>query len=245
MASIQDDRGYNQGFKPSKSMDVRMERRCDYMISQMNLTKDGVRILEIGCGTGEISHFLSQKTHAEIVGTDLCSPFIESSRKEYSSPNLKYEVLDFNDPESIRKVVGDEKFDYIVGNGILHHLFYNLDQSLSSINHLLKPDGKMVFLEPNILNPYCFLIFTFPFFRKLANLEPDEMAFTKQLITTKLKATGYNNIKIEHKDFLIPGTPSFLIKPVIIIGAFIEKIPFLNKWSQSIYVTANKMQKPL
>jgi len=83
MASIQDDRGYNQGFKPSKAMDVRMERRCDYMISQMELSKQNIRILEIGCGTGEISHFLANKTKAQILGTDICLPFIENSRKNY------------------------------------------------------------------------------------------------------------------------------------------------------------------
>lgn len=241
MASIRDNRGYNQGFKPSKAMDVRMERRCDYMISQMDLSKKNIRILEIGCGTGEISHLLSQKTKAEILGTDICLPFIENSRKEYLASNLRYEVLDFNNIESIAKVVGDEKFDYIVGNGILHHLFYKLDESLTSINHLLKTNGKMIFLEPNILNPYCFLIFKFPFFRKLAKLEPGEMAFTKKLSQKKLEDAKYNNIKIKHKDFLIPGTPTFLIKPVIIIGNLIEKIPLLNKLSQSIYVTASKI----
>jgi 2-polyprenyl-3-methyl-5-hydroxy-6-metoxy-1,4-benzoquinol methylase len=241
MASIQDDRGYNQGFKPSRAMDIRMERRCDYMISQMDLTKNNLKILEIGCGTGEISHLLSQKTKAEILGTDICLPFIESSKKGYSSPNLKYEVLNFNDSESIHSVIGNEKFDYIVGNGILHHLYYKLDESLININKLLNIGGKMIFLEPNILNPYCFLIFKFPFFRKLSKLEPDEMAFTKNDISEKLQKSGYNDIKVEYRDFLIPGTPSILIKAVIIAGRIIESIPFISKLSQSIYVTARKV----
>jgi 2-polyprenyl-3-methyl-5-hydroxy-6-metoxy-1,4-benzoquinol methylase len=240
MASIQDDRGYNQGFKPSMAMDVRMERRCDYMVSQMDLSKNNTSIQEIGCGTGEISYFLSQKTNAEILGTDICLPFIEGCKKEYSSPNLNYDVLDFTDAKSIKKVVGAKKFDYIVGNGILHHMFYKLDKSLVDINKLLATDGKMIFLEPNILNPYCFLIFRYPFFRKLAKLEPDEMAFSKKLITEKLEAAGYNNINIEHKDFLLPGTPSVLIKPVIAIGNIVEKIPLLNRLSQSIYISASK-----
>ena len=241
MASIRDDRGYNQGFKPSRAMKMRMERRCDYMISQMTKNNDEIKILEIGCGTGEISYLLSQKTKAKILGTDICLPFIEKAREKYSSLNLNYEVLDFNDSENINKIIGNEKFDYIVGNGILHHLFYKLDESLNNINHLLNTTGKMIFMEPNILNPYCFVIFKFPFFRKLAKLEPGEMAFSKKLIIKKLEATGYNNIKIEHKDFLVPSTPSFLIRPVIIVGKLIEKIPLLNKLSQSIYVAASKI----
>jgi SAM-dependent methyltransferase len=241
MPSIKDDRGYNQGFKPSKAMEIRMERRCDYMVSQMDSIKNNIKILEIGCGTGEISFLLSQKLNAEILGTDICLPFIERSKEKYFSPNLRYEVLDFNNPESIDRIIGDKKFDYIVGNGILHHLFYNLDKSLNNINNLLNTNGKIIFLEPNILNPYCFVIFKFPFFRKLAKLEPGEMAFTKNYIKEKLIATKYNPIRIEYKDFLIPGTPSFLISPVIMIGKIIEKIPILNKLSQSIYVTASKI----
>jgi hypothetical protein len=120
-------------------------------------------------------------------------------------------------------------------------MFYKLDKSLIDINKLLATNGKMIFLEPNILNPYCVLIFRYSFFRKLAKLEPDEMAFSKKLITEKLEAAGYNNIHIEHKDFLLPGTPSFLIKPVIAMGNVIEKIPLLNRLSQSIYITANKI----
>lgn len=240
MASIKDDRGYNQGFKPSKAMGVRIERRCDYMISQMDMGKKDMRILEIGCGTGDISFLLSKKSSAQVLGTDICSPFIEDSRKQHSSPNLEYEVLDFNDLKSVNKIIGGNKFDYIVGNGILHHLYCELDNDLVSINHLLKIDGKIIFLEPNILNPYCFIIFKFPFFRKLANLEPAEMAFTKNFITKKLINSGYKNIKVEYKDFLIPGTPPFLINPIINIGKMVEKMTLLNRLSQSIYVTASK-----
>jgi 2-polyprenyl-3-methyl-5-hydroxy-6-metoxy-1,4-benzoquinol methylase len=240
MASIQDDRGYNQGFKPSKAMDIRMDRRCDYMIRQMDLSKKNTSILEIGCGTGEISYFLSQKTDTDVLGTDICLPFIKECKKRYSSPNLKYEVLDFTSAKSIKKVVGNKKFDYIVGNGIIHHMFYKLDKALVDINKLLATDGKMIFLEPNILNPYCFLIFKSSYFRKFAKLEPDEMAFSKQLIIKKLETARYKNIKIEHRDFLLPVTPSFLIKSAIAIGSVVEKIPLLNKLSQSIYISASK-----
>jgi SAM-dependent methyltransferase len=240
MGSIKDNRGYNQGFKPSTAMKIRMKRRCDYMIDQIDSDTDTIKILEIGSGTGEISYLLSQKLNAKILGTDICLSFIERSREKYFSLNLKYEVLDFNDTESINKIIGNEKFDYIVGNGILHHLFYKLDESLSNINYLLNANGKLIFLEPNILNPYCFLIFKFPFFRKFANLEPGEMAFTKKYIKKKLEDAKFTDIKVEYRDFLLPNTPSPLIWPVIWLGNIFEKTPILKKLSQSIYVSAKK-----
>lgn len=240
MTSIQDDRGYNQGFKPSKALQVRTERRCEYMISKMNFEKK-VRILEIGCGTGELSYLLAKKTGSHVLGIDLCKTFIQCAKKKYLLNNLQYEILDFNHSESLFNIMKNNKFDYIVGNGILHHLYYNIYESLKSIYYLLNNNGRIVFLEPNIFNPYCYLIFNLFPFRKLAKLEPEEMAFSKRYITKKLVEAGFNNIEVEYKDFLLPGTPSFLINPVITIGGIAEKVPFFNKISQSIYISASKL----
>ncbi|MDD5489275.1 MAG: class I SAM-dependent methyltransferase [Candidatus Moranbacteria bacterium] len=239
MASIKDDRGFNQGFRPSKALDIRTERRCDYMISKMNCSEN-TSILEIGCGTGEISFLLAKKNAAEVTGTDLCTPFINEAQNRYNLENLKYKQLDFNNPESIDRVLGKDKFDYIVGNGILHHLYYQIDDALRNIHSLLKDNGKLIFLEPNILNPYCFLIFRFSLFRKMAKLEPGEMAFMKKFIEKKLTRAGFKDIEVEYRDFLLPGTPNLFIKPLISLGNIIEKIPAIKKISQSIFITAIK-----
>jgi 2-polyprenyl-3-methyl-5-hydroxy-6-metoxy-1,4-benzoquinol methylase len=238
MKNIKDDKGINQIWRKTKAMAIRMERRADYMIANMPDKKN--EILEIGCGTGDISYLIAKKTSNPVLGTDLCTPFLEEARNKYTLDNLKYSLLDFNDPESIKNVVGNKKFDIILGNGILHHLYYHLDDALKNIHSLLNDNGKLIFLEPNILNPYCFLIFRFPYFRKIAKLDPEEMAFTKGFITGKLASAGFNNIKVEYKDFLIPGTPTSLIKLLITLGNIVEKIPVINKISQSIYITATK-----
>jgi len=235
MASLTDDRGYNQMFAPSKAMQIRSERRSDMIISEMQLTKDS-KILEIGCGTGEIAAFIAGKVNAKVIGTDICIPFVEEANKKHKRDNLHFEYLDFNKPESLN----GQKFDYIIGNGILHHLYYHLDDALVAIRALLKDGGKLIFLEPNLINPYVYLIFSYPYLRKKANLEPDEMAFTKSFIQEKLKKAGYKSSKVVYKDFLLPVIPDALIKPVIIVGDLVEKIPLLNKMTQSIFIIGNK-----
>lgn len=240
MENLKDNKGVNQIWRMTEAMKIRTKRRANYMIANMNLGKES-EILEIGCGTGEISYLLAKKTAAEVLGTDLCITFIDEAKKNHILDNLRYELLDFNSPEDIEKTVGNKKFDYIVGNGILHHLYHQLDDALKNIHSLLDNNGKLIFLEPNVLNPYCFLIFKLPYFRKMAKLDPEEMAFTKKFIAKKLASAGFKDIKIEYKDFLIPGTPNPLIKPSIALGNIVEKIPFLNKISQSIYITATKI----
>ena len=108
------------------------------------------------------------------------------------------------------------KFDYIIGNGILHHLFDNLENSIVNLRKLLKPNGKIIFIEPNLYNPYIFLIFKIMKLRQLANLEPDEMAFTDKYIKKLVLKAGFSDCKTEIRDFLLPNTLKWLIMPVII-----------------------------
>ena len=233
MGSILDDRGYNQGFELVKSTEIRMKRRAEWILNEMDATRNKT-VLEIGCGTGEISYWIAQKTKLDVLGTDLCVPFIEDARIKYPLDNLRFEVLDFNKPEQVK----GRKFDYIIGNGILHHLYYHLPEALATIKTLLNPGGKMIFMEPNIYNPYCALIFKVPVLRKKANLEPDEMAFSKSFISGKLKEQGFSGIHVTYRDFLLPGVPDFAIQPSILIGNVVEKIPVLNMVAQSIFITA-------
>ncbi|MGZ3807701.1 MAG: class I SAM-dependent methyltransferase [Bacteriovorax sp.] len=235
MASIQDDRGFNQGFKDSPALRVRTERRSLRMVQNMSLSSSS-RVLEIGCGTGEMCALLAEKIQAQILGVDLCEAFIDEARLKYNRPNLKFEVLKINSENIGVKELGE--FDFVVGNGILHHLYYQLDEVLPVFHKKLKPGGKLIFWEPNLYNPYVFLIFKLSFLRSLAKLEPEEMAFTGSFIKKKLIAAGFKSPKVEYRDFLLPNTPELLIEPVIKTGDFVENIFGLNRLAQSLFITA-------
>ncbi len=234
--SIQDDRGYNQGFKPGKALTVRSKRRCDWFIAQMDLP-GRLDILEIGCGTGELSSMIAQRTNHQVLGIDICESFIHQARSDYKHPSLQFQVMDFHNSDPLVT----KKFDYILGNGILHHLYANLDDALESIRDLLKNHGKIMFIEPNIYNPYCFLIFrTTPFFRNMARLEPGEMAFSRKHIARLLKRHAFQEIVVEYRDFLLPNTPAFLIRVIIALGSVLEKTPLIKYLSQSIFISAKQ-----
>jgi 2-polyprenyl-3-methyl-5-hydroxy-6-metoxy-1,4-benzoquinol methylase len=234
MSAITDDRGYNQIFEQSEGNLIRLKRRAEWMIRQMEASS-GKKVLEIGCGTGYVSFVIAKATGMKVLGSDLCIPFIEEARGKYVLPNLSFEVLDFN------KVAENlsETFDYIIGNGILHHLYYNLDEVFINFRKLLNPGGKIIFMEPNIYNPYVSAIFKNKTLRKKARLEPDEMAFSKSFISEKLKKHNYSNIDVQYRDFLLPGIPKLLIRPSIVVGNILEKTP-LKVVSQSILISATK-----
>lgn len=231
MVSEIDERGFNQGFKTTPTTIFRTERRAKALINEI---KDGsVKILEIGCGNGEKSILISKlRPRSTVFAIDLSEKFISACSEKNKQSNLHFFAKSFQDFQS------SEKFDYIVGDGILHHLYDDLDSSIEAFYELLVPGGKIMFWEPNIFNPYIFLIFHIKILRKLAKLEPDEMCFTSRFIKRKL-GKKFSLAKVEFKDFLIPITPYSLIKILIYCEKIIEKTP-LRFFSQSVFITAEK-----
>ena len=239
--SIVDDRGYNQGFKPSAAVRIRNQRRVNHILQAIQPLVTPHQMLEIGCGTGEYAHLFAQHAGLHVVAADICVPFIEEARRLYQSPNLQFECIDFTDTAAINAQFGNQAFDSVVGNGILHHMYYHIDEVLTKLYALLKPGGTFAFLEPNLYNPYIATIFQIPVARTWARLEPSEMAFSASFIASRLQQAGFSDICVEYHDFLVPGTPAALIKPVIAIGDILERIPVVNMLAQSLSIRARKV----
>jgi len=96
----------------------------------------GSRILEIGCGPGNIARYLADYDY---VGFDLNSKYIEAARRRL--PTAKFEcerVSHF----SLRE---QRSFDFVLAIGILHHLNDDESSRLFQIAYdALKTGGKLV-----------------------------------------------------------------------------------------------------
>ena len=233
MRSVRDEDGYNQGWTGGTALRVRTDRRCDLMISRMEPAPSR-RVLEIGCGRGELARSLGAKTGMQVLGVDVSQSFVQEARDNTSQGNVSFEVLDFTRPADM----AGSKFDYIVGNGILHHLYYDLPSALQSMRTLLSSRGRVIFLEPNLHNPYVCLIFSRPRLRTLARLEPDEMAFSKRHAIKCLHEAGFSDVEVEYRDFLVPGVPDWLIQPLVSAGRIAERTPGLRHLAQSLFISA-------
>ncbi len=233
MPSVRDERGYNQGWSGTAVLERREERRCSLIAGKM-VPGGSHSVLEIGCGRGGMARQLARATGMEVLGVDISKQFIDQARASATEPNVRFAVADFMRPKDLR----GERFDYIVGNGILHHLYQDLHGSLKRMRAMLNDGGRIVFLEPNLHNPYVYLIFTRAGLRARAKLEPDEMAFSKAFIAERLGTAGFKDVEVEYRDFLVPGTPHWLVRPVVGFGRMAEVTPGLKHLAQSLFIAA-------
>jgi SAM-dependent methyltransferase len=230
---LRDERGFNQIFAPVGSTPFRASRRYDWFIGEAGRV-DARRILELGCGTGEASARVAAGTGAEVTAVDISETFLEQARATHVAPNLRFEKLDLLADDIGR--LG--RFDLVFGNGILHHLVLRLNDVLCALHSLTNPGGGLAFIEPNFLNPYCAFIFGTRVGRRFGKLEPDEMAFTPAELRRALPSAGWKEVVVTTRDFLLPGLPAGLARPILAIEPALEATPLTRWLAQSHFISA-------
>jgi 2-polyprenyl-3-methyl-5-hydroxy-6-metoxy-1,4-benzoquinol methylase len=191
-------------------------------------------VLEIGSGTGETAAWLAANSVAEIVAVDVSPAFTAVARERHRAPNLRFECFDL-----LGEVPSDlGRFDFVCGNGILHHLVRQLDAFLGTLHGLTNPGGGLAFIEPNLLNPYCAFIFGTRIGRRLARLEPEEMAFTPAATKARRRPAGWQSVQVTTRDFLLPGIPEALVRPTLAIEPALEATALTRWLAQSNFALA-------
>jgi ubiquinone/menaquinone biosynthesis C-methylase UbiE len=107
----------------------------------------GDLVLEIGCGTGLFTRKFYEATHANITAIDISDDLLETARQLLPEANFMIDdAMHLSQPDNTFKVV--------FGSSVLHHLEF--EASLNEIYRVLQPGGRMIFAEPNMLNPQIF-----------------------------------------------------------------------------------------
>jgi SAM-dependent methyltransferase len=76
-------------------------------------------VLEVGCGTGQLSNYFAIGTNNNIVGLDPTTVSLKLA-KEFADKN-KIPNIQFVNADIFDDVLNDEVFDFIWTNGVLHH----------------------------------------------------------------------------------------------------------------------------
>jgi trans-aconitate methyltransferase len=97
--------------------------------------KPGERILDVGCGTGQLTSEITQ-FGAEVVGIDASPEMIATARRNF--PQVRFEVAD------VTNLAYDHEFDVAISNAALHWV-RDQPAAIASIARALKAGGRLVF----------------------------------------------------------------------------------------------------
>jgi len=128
-----------------------LERHVDELFSFAALS-EGERVLEVGCGMGRYTHRLAERGLV-LTGIDIAPALLDRLQSSFrTGESVKLIAADVLDPPP--ELHGS--FDAVVGLFVLHHL-HDLAACMRSIAGLLRPGGRVAFLEPNAYNPLYYL----------------------------------------------------------------------------------------
>ncbi len=197
----------------------RIKRRVELIKKYLELAP-GSKILECGCGTGELTLELSNNIGNDTViyALDIVESLIQHASKNTQKKNVRFITGDI-----VRSGFCDNSFNYVIGNGILHHL--DLEIAIKEFKRILKPGGGILFFEPNMANPQIWLQFNVPLFRKVTRMSPDEKTFWRWEIKKYLSSFGLKNIMIKPFDFIHPLIPEKLLTTFKTLELILEKTP--------------------
>ncbi len=109
----------------------------------------GRRVLDLGCGTGDLSYRLAE-AGAEVTAVDVSPVSIEVAEQRFAAAGLAGRVK-FLVGNADRLDLPDSSFDIIAGKWILHHV--QLETAMPELRRVLRVGGRGVFVETSGLNP--------------------------------------------------------------------------------------------
>ena len=139
----------------------------EQLFSQIDLS-NVKKLLEVGCGIGVLSSYLSEKYKWEVTGIDLDPEQIKKAIKDHREN--KY--LKFLEADATKLPFGDNEFDLVISSDALHHVVANWDKALNAISRVLRTNGFYV------LNDIAFP--RFRFFKKFSIPVDDVINYMKR-----------------------------------------------------------------
>ncbi|KAL7929302.1 putative polyketide synthase [Trichoderma chlorosporum] len=140
------------------STDSRSSKQLAKLVQLLAIKTPGLTVLELNSGTGRLARSVLEALEQDgsggnLIGkyiiTDISDSLFDAVRQNLSSwtSNIDFQKLDVSETESSNPNLGDQSVDLVISSTSLYDT-NNVNQRLSSIRKLLKPNGKLLFIEP-------------------------------------------------------------------------------------------------
>ena len=208
---------HKKSMQPSDSPYI--ERQTARVIRWGNLSKKE-KIIDIGCGIGKYTLNLHRKGY-RIEGLDIAQGLLEQLQKHNSTDRLlPVHCADVAKPPAELS----NQFDVAIGFFALHHMF-DLQESFRGIAKLLKPGGRLLFLEPN---PYNLLYYLQILFTPKMTWQGDKgiLKMRSSILFPALRQAAFEELSIRRSGFFPPLIDN--LKGALLIEQFLERFPLWN-----------------
>lgn len=119
---------------------MKLDLYKEKLTSFCRLLKSGSKILDLGCGPGNVAKFLHEADQGfTVIGIDLSEEMIKLARQNVQSSSVIFKVKDLRELE-----VGEAEYDAIIASFCIVHLdVYETKELLSKISRMLGANGML------------------------------------------------------------------------------------------------------
>lgn len=128
---------------PNKSLNQMYHESLNYFLGNFFSDVNGLKILDVGCGTGRLSREFS-KRGASVKGIDFSELTLDVARRESRGHNIQFEQKSVFD-------LDETDFDIVIVSGVLTVACSNendLSEALKRVINASKKEGKILIIEP-------------------------------------------------------------------------------------------------
>lgn len=192
---------------------------------------DGLRMLEVGCGTGEYTRRVAKLfPKSKITGLDISKQTVSIAKMKCKrNKNVSFVVKSVYDTGFPK-----ESFDVVFGFYVLHHL--SIPKLRKEMFRILKSGGAAFFYEPNLINPAVYLIKSNKYLKEKVGDSPYEWAINP--LTIEKNLPGFKMIKVATSEYILPLSiiPLKIITFIDTITDYLKYIPFVKHLGGSVYI---------
>ena len=191
------------------------------------LTTEGQRVLDLGCGTGEL---LSKLKPGRGVGVDISGKMIDIARDKY--PHLEFHQGNIEDPETLASLEGP--FDAIILSDTIGDLD-DCQRTLAGIQKLCSRETRLIIAYySHLWEPVLELAARL----KLRMPQPETNWLSTQNIISLMQLTDFEVIRTEWRQLL----PLRLFGLGPLVNRLLSHFPFINKLCLRSYIVARSLR---